>query len=517
VLLRSLQAADASRQLKEANREIREREQILRSILDNTSAVVYLKDLTGKLLMANHQFCNSFLDEGEVAAGKTFYDIFETDTAELLSQYDRRVLETKSSFQVEELLPMNDGPHLYLTSRFVIRDDSGEVTMLGAVSTDITELRTVKSQVDRFFELSNNLLCIANMDGYFVRANEAWERTLGIKLSDLTSRPFTDFIHPDDLEPTQVEYARQAAGQDVISFENRYRCADGSYRTLLWNATPTTLDGLIYASAHDITERKSTELQIAGLNLELSDRAVQLEAVNRELEAFCYSVSHDLRAPLRAIDGFSLALIEDCAGKLAESELGYLKRVRAGAQRMAVLIDDLLRLSRVSRSSLNIEEVDLSKLAETVIERIRERDAGRVVEVTIAPHLSVHGDRQLLSVLLENLLGNAWKFTGKTNQPAIRFDHTIIDGVGRFCVRDNGAGFDMMYVHKLFSAFQRLHTEKEFEGTGIGLATAQRVVRRHGGDIWAESGVSQGAAFYFTLQPSQRHGGNHAEEINPAG
>ena len=217
------------------------------------------------------------------------------------------------------------------------------------------------------------------------------------------------------------------------------------------------------------------------------------------MEAFAYSVSHDLRAPLRSIDGFSQALLEDCADELDTQGKDYLERVRAGCQHMGQLIDDLLNLSRLTRREMHREAVDLSELAERIATRLRQAQAERQVEFVVVNDLIVQGDRTLLQVVLENLLGNAWKFTGTHPRARIEFGVAEVEGQPAYFVRDNGVGFDMAYADKLFGAFQRLHTVEEFPGTGIGLATVQRIVHRHGGRVWAEGAVEQGATFYFTL------------------
>ena len=234
-------------------------------------------------------------------------------------------------------------------------------------------------------------------------------------------------------------------------------------------------------------------------NTSLQQAQAATEAVNRELEAFSYSVAHDLRAPLRSIDGFSLALLEDCADVLDEAGKQHLRFVREAAQDMAALIDGLLSLSRVTRSELRRETVDLAELARNIFGQLRRAAPGRVVETVIADDLVAEGDARLLRGLLENLLGNAWKFSGKQAAARIEIGMTQAGGERAYFVRDNGAGFDMAYAAKLFGAFQRLHSASEFEGTGIGLATVQRIVHRHGGRVWAESKVGRGATFFFTL------------------
>lgn len=228
-------------------------------------------------------------------------------------------------------------------------------------------------------------------------------------------------------------------------------------------------------------------------------QAALLEVANQELEAFCYTVAHDLRAPLRAINGYCAAIREDCGDGLAPPAPAYFSRIGAAAVRMGELIDDLLDLYRVTRSELSLEEVDLSVLAEEVAEEVRQREPERVVEFVAAAGVTVRGDRQLLRIALENLLGNAWKYTGKRSLPIVEFGTAEIDGVSVCFIRDNGTGFDMRYADKLFRPFQRLHRDDEFEGTGIGLATVQRIVSLHGGRIWAEGKEGRGAVFYIAL------------------
>jgi light-regulated signal transduction histidine kinase (bacteriophytochrome) len=250
---------------------------------------------------------------------------------------------------------------------------------------------------------------------------------------------------------------------------------------------------------YDITELKRAEREVRRLNDDLKQRQVALEAVNKELEAFSYSVSHDLRAPLRAIDGFSQALAEDFADRLDGDGKDYINRIRNGSQRMGELIDDLLELSRLTRSDMRREPIDLSAMARRIAAELREQYPERKVAFEVEDGLVVEGDARLLRAALSNLLSNAWKYTGKQTEPHVEFGATNHNGRRAYFVRDNGAGFDMTYADKLFGVFQRLHRTSDFPGNGVGLATVQRIIHRHGGEIWAEAAVNCGATFYFSL------------------
>ncbi len=267
---------------------------------------------------------------------------------------------------------------------------------------------------------------------------------------------------------------------------------------------------LLLGLQSEVAERQRAELLAQSFNQSLRQAVIDLKSVNHELEAFSSSVSHDLRAPLRSIDGFSQALLEDCGPNLDESGKDYLRRIRAATQRMGQLIDDLLTLARVSRSDMHWATIDLSDLAHRLCQDLRQQQPGegspRQVEVRIQSGMRVRGDRNLLPVALENLLANAWKFTAYQERATIEVgslpagdDLSATSQPIIYFVRDDGAGFEMAYVHKLFAPFQRLHSLAEFPGTGIGLATVQRIIHRHGGRVWAEGAVGQGATFYFTL------------------
>ena len=256
--------------------------------------------------------------------------------------------------------------------------------------------------------------------------------------------------------------------------------------------------------ALEIQEHKQAEAEVQQLNAELEqrvhERTTQLEATNRELMAFSYSVSHDLRAPLRSIDGFSQALLEDCGNNLDNMGKTYLERIRKASQRMGLLIDDMLKLSRITQSEIKRGPVDLSGIIREIAEAHQKKsNSGGIVDVTIQGGIMVHGDPRLIKIAMESLVDNAYKFTGKAAHPRIEFGTAVRNGGTACFIRDNGDGFEMAYSGKLFGAFQRLHTADEFPGTGIGLATVQRIIHRHGGQVWAEGEKGKGATFYFTL------------------
>lgn len=376
---------------------------------------------------------------------------------------------------------------------------------------------SIENDDGQLFALSIDLLCVAGMDGYLKRVNPAFTKTLGYSAEELLAKPFMDFVHPDDVAGTVAEMESLISGKPSIHFENRYRCKDGSVKWLAWNTHPFNERNIVFAVARDVTEKKNAELAILKLNAELMRQTAKLRDLNEELESFSHSVSHDLRAPLRGISGFAQALEEQAGEKLDATGLGYLQRVKSAAERMGLLIDDLLKLSRITRAELRLKDVNLSHLAESVAAKLHVEEPSRTVVVKIAPDIRVRADPALLEVALGNLIGNAWKFTSKNASALIEVGSRIRED-GSLChfVKDNGVGFDERYGHKLFGAFQRLHNQLEFPGTGIGLATVQRIVRRHGGDVFAKSVINHGATFEFTLGGSAV-GVPHEEQDHIAG
>ena len=384
--------------------------ELLLQVIDNTSAVIYLRDLDGRFLLINRTFEQLFGISRQRITGLTDFDLFPPKTAEQFRANDLKALADRAPVQIEETVAHPDGqPHTYITVKYPIEDADGRPCAICGISTDITEVKRVQEQARRLN-------------------------------ADLEAR--------------------------------------------------------------------------------VAKRTAELEASTRELDAFAYSVSHDLRAPLRAVAGFSELLTEDYRGKLDPTGEDYLRRVVGAAKRMSRLIDDLLMLSRATRAELAWRPVDLTALAYRTVADLQAADPARAraVEVRIAEGLRTAGDTALLELVLKNLISNAWKYTAKAEQPRIEIGAepgNNGDGAVYF-VRDNGVGFDMRYAEKLFTPFQRLHSGEEFAGSGIGLAIVGRVIARHGGRIWAHGSPGAGAVFRFEL-PQRRPEGEHTERVERAG
>ena len=367
---------------------------------------------------------------------------------------------------------------------------------------DLARQRATRDR-DRLFNLSVDLLAIVGFDGRFRELNPSWEKTLGWTREELLAGPHLEFVHPDDRAATVQAAARLSEGHPVRDLDSRYRCRDGTYKWLSWTSFPLVDERLIFAMARDIGERKRAERQVRALNAELRQEAAHLETANKELEAFSYSVSHDLRAPLRHIGGFVQLLEAHAEGSLDAKGKHYLNVIADASRQMGHLIDDLLAFSRMGRAELHTARVDLTQLAREVIQEMERETQGRVIAWVVAELPQVSGDRAMLRLALANLLGNAVKYTRPRPQARIEVGSFRQDGETVVFVRDNGVGFDMQYVGKLFGVFQRLHSSDEFEGTGIGLANVRRIVHRHGGRTWAEGAVDQGATFYLSLPDRQ--------------
>jgi len=447
------------------------------------------------------------------------------DLAPSLSVW-RQAVENRSPYKIEYRIRRHDGEYRYFAARGVpVIDLSGAIREWVGLCTDIHESKLAEEKILHLASIvksSDDAIIGKSLDEIILSWNRGAERIYGYRPDEIVGHPVSVLV-PADLRRELAEIMeRLKRGESIEHFETTRVRKDGKliFVSLAISPIKDSSGKIVGASsvARDITERRQAEQKIQKLNEELEQRVVartaQLEAANKELEAFAYSVSHDLRAPLRSIDGFSKILLEDCADKLDEAGRENLRIVRNASQRMAHLIDDILQLSRLNRSPLRLLPVDLSALAVAVADDLKKLEPERRVDFRIEPGCVALADGNQIRVLLENLIGNAWKFTGKRPETRIEFGREIRDGTQVFYVRDNGVGFDMKYSPKLFGAFQRLHSVNEFPGTGIGLASVQRIIHRHGGKVWLDGRVDDGATAYFSLPKPEQ---NHENKNHPSG
>jgi PAS domain S-box-containing protein len=452
--------------------------------------------------------------EGKVIhANKAALDLLEYEEQELIGQEFTSLASqagsTESLFSLQSLErgPVSNREITYraksgkiipvLVSASAMYNEDEELIGFITVARDITEYRklgqALKESEQKYRSLVDHALVGIGIhqNGRLVFVNRKLADMLGYTLEECIGLSVAERIHPDERSMVIARAQRRQAGYpEPDTYEIRLLKKDGS-----------CIYALISNALIEYEQRPATLMTIA----DSSDTRArkELEQAYKELEAFSYSVSHDLRAPLRSIDGFSQALLEDYADKLDAQGKDFLRRVRAASQHMAQLIDDLLKLSRITRAEMHYEQVDLTAMAKKISAELKEMEPDRSVDFIIGEGITAYGDASLLRVVLVNLLNNAWKFTGKHPHATIEFGARQEEGQTIYFVRDDGAGFDMAYVNKLFAPFQRLHVSTEFEGTGIGLATIQRIIHRHGGSVWAEGKVEKGATFSFTLQSTE--------------
>jgi PAS domain S-box-containing protein len=436
----------------------------------------------------------------------------------------RALLEMHQIFHDFEYVRAQDNkpPHYFSISGVPVFDEQNNFAGYQGTSRDITSLHLSEVRLKAVVDSLAEGVVMRDADGKIVDCNRSVERMVGKTLAQVkgqtTMTPEWPMLYedgslqPDDARPDVVA---KRTGQPQSDRVIGYRKPDGAEIWMMVNIQPlfdglsTTPSGFV-SSSTDITKLKQAELEIVRLNVALenrvSRRTAQLEAANRELEAFSYSVAHDLRSPLITIEGYGALLQKVVVADAGDRTRHYLSRIRSGVQRMGELTDGLLALAKLSRASIRWETIDMSAEAHAVLQNLLEGDSERLVNVTIAPELLVRADRSLLRQVLENLMANAWKFTAKMPRTEIEVGvQADSDTNPVYFVRDNGAGFDMAYADKLFGTFQRLHSPEEFPGSGIGLATVNRIIARHGGKIWALSALGEGSTFYFTLKGAQSH------------
>ncbi len=484
-------------QLAAANDGLQQEKDLSEAVIHGLPGIFCLLDATGRVVRTNTNFERVTGLPGKEPWNVRLLDVIAEEHREEVA---RHITEAVASGHAtaEANVVASDGsvtPCLFSWVPLTL-EGAGFVVAIGF---DITERRKAERDRDRLFNFSLDMLVIADFEGRLRQVNPAFSKTLGWTSDELSGQMFLNFVHPDDLERTINAMRDLEAGREVHGFENRYWTRSGEIKWLSWNTFPVLADRVSFSIARDVTEHKKSEAELHRLNAELGRRATDLELANAELEAFSYSVSHDLRAPLRTIDGFSRILIEEYSAALHQEAQRYLTLVRQGAQQMGRLIDDLLVFSRMGRQALRREPVDTTALVRSVVEELERDGAGRSIAFRVTALPPCVADPALLHQVWMNLLDNAVKFTAAREAADIEVGSSRKNGEIVYYVKDNGAGFDMTYAGKLFGIFQRLHSAKEFPGTGVGLAIVQRIVSRHGGRIWAEAVVDRGATFYFTL------------------
>ncbi len=485
----------------------------LAQIAENVPAMIFHGDRELRCRYANRQFAEFFHGGGAPLEGMHLRDILGRDIFEAALPNIERVLAGKAVLLEGERQSVAGGMRQLEISLVPEKDGEGNVIGFYALKRDVTDRQKVEqaladSEAHLQLVAENVPAMIAYNDCDMVvrYANHRYLAFFGLDREAAVGRHIRDIIGAAAFENAEPLLLQSLAGEPVHYRATR-RSAAGEERIIeVESVADRGADGTVrgaYALMRDITDQQRAEDEVRSFNADLerrvSERTAELTAANKELESFAYSISHDLRAPLRGIDGFSHLLAEEYGDTLDETGRGYLDRVRRAAQRMGTLIDDILELSRVTRLEMRRMQVDLSQIATEVLDERTRAAPGHRVECIIAPDCQAFGDPQLLRVMLQNLLENAWKYSGKEAAPKIEFGHEALGGEKVHFVRDNGVGFDMKYADRLFTPFQRLHKPEEFEGTGIGLATVARIVHRHGGRVWAESAVGAGTTLRFTL------------------
>ncbi len=514
-------AADAlvvSRNGKEAVYTLDSADKPFRIFLEEMQEGAVTVDEKGLVVYANRRFADFIEAPLELVMGSSFHDHVCTADQALVSSFLRN--ESGHGEKIEVSLRVgNQLVPVFLTASPFHFDGGTTGRFLCIVVTDLSPQRKVEAAaaVDR--EWKNRYEAVVRASGHLLydwnpQTNEVLfggdiERILGYALSEMAGgvRQWEGIVHPEDLPVFRAECSRVVALKKPFSLEYRVMHRDGGELYFQDNGFPLIgSDGQISSVVGfrvDVTARKRDERKIHEMNCELerrvTERTAELQFANREMEAFCYSISHDLRAPLRSIRGYSEVILQDYSDKLEPAVAEYLQRASESATRMNQLLDDLLRLSVISRGELQREETDLARLAKDIVDGLKVAEPQRKVEFKTDSDLIVLGDFRLLQIALSNLLNNAWKFTGRRSEGVIEFGSAGKNGEQVYFVRDNGEGFDMEWRHRLFGVFERLHSAKDFPGTGIGLAIVQRIVHRHGGRVWGEGKRNEGATFYFTL------------------
>lgn len=474
------------------------------ALLDLTADAIFVRDTTDKIIFWNQSAEQRYGWRKDELQSKSAHELLKTIFPKPLKEIEAELFST-GSWEGELLHSRRDGSQVVDFSRWVVKKEGDKPAAILESNRDITLRVRAQKKFRDLLEATPDAMIIVNKEGLIELANAQMASVFGYSKEEIVGKPVEHLLpgrfrtrHEGHREGFfhSPKNRQMGAGLELYALKK-----DGTEFPVEVSLSPLeTEDGVLVMSAvRDISSRKKSEEAMRAQSNELARANAEMTAANKELEAFSYSVSHDLRAPLRSIDGFSLALLEDCSEKLNAEGKKHLQRIRAATQRMGALIDDLLNLSRVTRAAIFLEKIDLSAMAAEIFDGMAKLPSGLQAEIHVEEGLEALADAHLLRIVLENLIGNALKFSSKRPLARIELGRTASNGNSAFYIRDNGAGFDPQYADRLFGAFQRLHAASEFPGTGVGLATVQRIINRHGGRIWAESSAGKGATFYFTL------------------
>jgi len=512
------QWARASAALQDEIRERRETELDLRiseasyrrlaELLDLTHDAMFVRDLERKITYWNRAAENLYGWLTDEALGRASSEFLQTKFPKPLGEIEAQVLET-GAWEGQLVHHHRDGAEIIVSSRWVLRRGaSGEAEAILESNRDVTQRVREEKRFQDLLESAPDAIVIVDINGRIQLVNAQAEKLFGYSRSEMAGQP-VEMLMPGRFHASHVKhregYSKSPHARAMgVGLELYGRRSDGAEFPIEISLAPLeTAEGTLVSSAiRDVTERHRAEERIQRLNTELQRKVAEISAVNKELETFSYSVSHDLRAPLRHIDGFARILQEEHAQELSKDGLHYLDRILSAVNHMGHLVDDLLNLARIGRKEMARQRVDLDELVRQVLAELPQEGRAREIEWRIEPLPQVDGDAGLLKLAFFNLLSNAAKFTRTRQAAVIEVGTSGSSEAPVIFVRDNGVGFDPKYADKLFGVFQRLHRQEDFEGTGIGLATVQRIIHRHGGEIRAEAAPDRGATFFLTLKPA---------------
>lgn len=466
--------------------------QMLQSILDNTNSVIYIKDLKGKYMLVNKKFASHFNCTPQDLVGKTSFDLVDEETAKKLTEKDKEVIEAQTSIEYEDNINHQNGRFVSITSKFPLRDQSNNVYATCGMVTDITEIRKAEEkQVLHSYIVDNasDAIVAGDLQMNIMFWNKAAENMFGYTSEETLGKLYTEVLKTDlsDEERTRQENELISTGRYIAELDfytrNDQKITTLSSCTCILDKSGQTIGYLVIAK--DISERKKTE------------EALQL--LNKELEAFTYSVSHDLRAPLRSIDGYSRILLEDYYDKVDDDGKKTINVIANNAVRMGKLIDDLLAFSRTGRQDISKSTIHMNDLVKLALADFENGIDFRLAKITVHDLPNTKADFNMLKQVWINLISNALKYSSNKETPTIEIGSCSDRNHEIYYIKDNGVGYNEKYAHKLFEVFQRLHRLEQFEGTGIGLALVKKIIDKHNGKVWSESKVDEGATFYFSI------------------